>query len=39
MNDAKKQAQIDEVKALLADFSKQHLASAPDIAGYIDKLW
>ena len=39
MNDAKKQARIDEVKALLADFSKQHLASAPDVAGYIEKLW
>ena len=31
MIDAKKQARIDEVKALLTDFSKQHLASAPDI--------
>ena len=39
MNDPKKQARIDEVKALLADFSKQHLASAPDVAGYIEKLW
>jgi len=39
MNDAKKQARIDAVKALLADFSKQHLASAPDVADYIDKLW
>ena len=39
MIDPKKQARIDEVKALLADFSKQHLASAPDIAGYIEKLW
>jgi len=39
MIDPKKQARIDEVKALLADFSKQHLASAPDIAGYIENLW
>jgi hypothetical protein len=39
MNDPKKQARIDEVKALLADFSEQHLASAPDVAGYIEKLW
>ena len=39
MNDAKKQARIDEVKALLADFSRQHFASAPDITGYIEKLW
>ena len=39
MVDPKKQARIDEVKALLADFSKQYLASAPDVAGYIEKLW
>ena len=39
MVDPKKQARIDEVKALLADFSKQHLVSAPDIVSYIDKLW
>jgi hypothetical protein len=39
MIDPKKQARIDEVKALLADFSQQHLASAPDVAGYIEKLW
>jgi hypothetical protein len=39
MVDPKKQARIDEVKALLADFSKQHLATAPDVAGYIEKLW
>ena len=39
MVDSKKQARIDEVKALLADFSKQHLASAPDVVGYIQKLW
>jgi Domain of unknown function (DUF6398) len=39
MVDPKKQARIDEVKALLADFSKQHLASAPDVVGYIEKLW
>ena len=39
MIDPKKQARIDEVKALLAGFSKQHLASAPDVAGYIEKLW
>jgi Domain of unknown function (DUF6398) len=39
MADLKKQTRIDEVKVLLADFSKQHLASAPDIVGYIEKLW
>ena len=39
MVDPKKQARIDEVKALLADFSKEHLASAPDVVGYIEKLW
>ena len=39
MIDPKKQARIDEVKALLADFSAQHLARAPDLAGYIEKLW
>ena len=39
MVDPKKQARIDEVKALLADFSKQHLASAPDVVGYVEKLW
>ena len=39
MVDPKKLARIDEVKALLADFSKQHLASAPDVACYIEKLW
>jgi hypothetical protein len=39
MVDPRKQARIDEVKTLLADFSKQHLASAPDVAGYIEKLW
>jgi hypothetical protein len=39
MVDPKKQARIDEVKALLADFSKEHLATAPDVAGYIEKLW
>jgi hypothetical protein len=39
MVDTKKQARVDEVKALLVDFSKQHLATAPDVAGYIEKLW
>ena len=39
MIDPKKQVRIDEVKALLAEFSKQHLATAPDVAGYIEKLW
>jgi uncharacterized protein DUF6398 len=39
MDDPKKQARIDEVRALLADFSKQHLASAPDVVSYIEKLW
>jgi hypothetical protein len=39
MVDPKKQARVDEVKALLADFSKQHLASTPDIVSYIEKLW
>lgn len=39
MDDPKKQGRIDEVKALLADFSKQHPASAPDVVSYIEKLW
>jgi hypothetical protein len=39
MLDPKKQARLDEVKALLADFSKHHFASAPDIVSYIEKLW
>ena len=39
MVDTKKQVRIDEVKALLADFSERHLASSPDLAGYIEKLW
>ena len=39
MVDPKKQERIYLVKALLADFSKQHLASAPDVVGYIEKLW
>ncbi len=39
MVDLKKQVRIDEVKSLLADFSEEHLASYPDIAGYIEKLW
>ena len=39
MVDPKKQARIDEVKALLADFAKQYLVSAFDVAGYIEKLW
>jgi hypothetical protein len=39
MLDPKKQIRIDEVKALLAEFSKQHLASAPDVVSYIEKLW
>ena len=39
MIDPKKQARIDEVKALLAEFSKQHLTRAPDLGGYIEKLW
>ncbi|TMA95891.1 MAG: hypothetical protein E6J74_10295 [Deltaproteobacteria bacterium] len=39
MDDPKKQARIDEVKALLVEFSKQHLASAPDVVSYIEKLW
>jgi hypothetical protein len=39
MVDPKKQARINEVKALLVEFSKQHLASAPDVVSYIEKLW
>ena len=39
MVDPKKQARIDEVKGLLREFSKQHLASAPDVVNYIEKLW
>ena len=39
MTDLKKQVRIDEVKTLLEGFSEQHLASSPELAGYIDKLW
>ncbi len=37
--DPLKQARIDEVKVLLAEFARENLAAAPEIAGYINKLW
>ena len=39
MIDTRKQTRIDEVKHLLAEFVRQHLASAPELAGYIERLW
>jgi hypothetical protein len=37
--DPMKQERLDEVKAMLDAFAKKHLASAPEIAGYVNKLW
>jgi hypothetical protein len=37
--DPKKQARVEEVNRLLADFAGQYLADAPDIASYVSKLW
>jgi hypothetical protein len=37
--DAKKQARIEEVRALFPGFAAQYLAGAPELAGYINKLW
>ena len=37
MVDPKKQVRIDEVKTLLADFSKQHFVAAPDIAAKVHR--
>jgi hypothetical protein len=39
MIDDRKQARIEEVRALLTDFARQHFADAPDLAAYIRKLW
>ena len=39
MIDDRKQARIEEVKALLTDFVRQHLTGSPDLAAYIGKLW
>jgi hypothetical protein len=36
-NDPKKQARIEEVRALLNAFSQEHLS--PDLSGYVHKLW
>lgn len=38
MIDAKKK-RIEEVKALLTDFTRQCLRDAPDLAGYVEKMW
>ena len=37
--DPLKQARIEEVKVMLDAFAKENLAAAPEIAGYINKLW
>jgi hypothetical protein len=39
MADIKKQARIEEVKAALADFARQHFANAPELVAYVEKLW
>ena len=39
MMDDRKQQRIEEVKALLAAFADQHLVNAPDLVGYIHRLW
>ena len=37
--DPKKQARVEDVNTLLADFASGYLADAPEIAGYVRKLW
>lgn len=37
--DPAKQARIEEVRALLDGFAQAHLKDAPEIAGYVTKLW
>ena len=39
MIDDRKLARIEEVRALLTDFARQHFADAPDLAAYVGKLW
>jgi len=39
MIDDRKQERIEEVKALLTGFAGRHLVNAPDLVGYIQKLW
>src|SRR5262245_45927731 len=39
MVDPKKQTRIDEVRTLLAEFSKQRLESTPDTVSYIENVW
>ncbi|MEI6646701.1 MAG: DUF6398 domain-containing protein [bacterium] len=39
MIDERKQERIEEVKVLLADFTSQHLAGAPNLVAYIGELW
>ena len=39
MIDDRKQRRIEEVKTLLAGFANQRLVNAPDLVGYIHKLW
>ena len=37
--DTRKQERTEEVRALLAGFATRHLANAPDLVGYTEKLW
>jgi hypothetical protein len=37
--DEAKQARIEEVRVLLAGFASKRLRKAPEIAGYVAKLW
>ena len=39
MIDARKQQRIEEVRASLADFARQHFVNAPDLIAYTQKLW
>ena len=39
MTDTRKHARTEEVQALLAGFATRHLANAPDLVGYTEKLW
>ena len=39
MIDSRKQQRIEEVAALLADFTQQHFVNAPDLIAYTQKLW
>jgi len=39
MMDEKKQQRIEEVRASLAEFARQHFANAPGLAAYTQTLW